>query len=139
MSDRRRDRFKDALGAVFSSHPSSPPSSTTDPSAIAGTPVIIPEATSVGTTLSEAPSVLNSVAISPSESVPGNVTPNSKDLVVDQLGLAVDAAEKLAALVTTVPFIAPVAGILSQIVTVYKVGLDSLFAGIHKIKYSSRK
>ncbi|KAJ7260217.1 ankyrin repeat-containing domain protein [Mycena rebaudengoi] len=123
MSDRRRDCFKDALGAVFSSHPSSPsspPSSTTDPSAIAGTPVIIPEATSVGTTLSEAPSVLNSVAISPSESVPGNVTPNSKDLVVDQLSLAVDAAEKLAGLVTNVPFIAPVAGLLSQIVTVYK-------------------
>ncbi|KAJ7269760.1 ankyrin repeat-containing domain protein [Mycena rebaudengoi] len=44
----------------------------------------------------------------------------TKDSVVDNVALAVDVAEKLAGFVQTVPFIAPVAGCLSQIIKVYK-------------------
>ncbi|KAJ7473700.1 ankyrin repeat-containing domain protein [Mycena galericulata] len=45
---------------------------------------------------------------------------NSKDIVIDNIALALDMAEKLAGFVKTVPFIAPAAGFLSQIVKTYK-------------------
>ncbi|KAJ7434133.1 hypothetical protein B0H11DRAFT_2296458 [Mycena galericulata] len=45
---------------------------------------------------------------------------NSQDCVIDNIALALDMAEKLAGFVKTVPFIAPAAGFLSQIVKTYK-------------------
>ncbi|KAJ7434118.1 ankyrin repeat-containing domain protein [Mycena galericulata] len=44
----------------------------------------------------------------------------SQDCVIDNIALALDMAEKLAGFVKTVPFIAPAAGFLSQIVKTYK-------------------
>ncbi|KAJ7434127.1 hypothetical protein B0H11DRAFT_2258741 [Mycena galericulata] len=45
---------------------------------------------------------------------------NSQDVVIDNIALALDMAEKLAGFAQTVPFIAPAAGFLSQIVKTYK-------------------
>ncbi|KAJ7206286.1 ankyrin repeat-containing domain protein [Mycena pura] len=50
---------------------------------------------------------------------------NSKDLVIDNISLALDVAEKLAGFVQTVPFIAPAAEFLSQIVKAYKEAKDT--------------
>ncbi|KAJ7285924.1 ankyrin repeat-containing domain protein [Mycena rebaudengoi] len=50
----------------------------------------------------------------------GTKSTRMKDSVVDNVALAVDVVEKLAGFVQTVPFIAPVAGCLSQIIKVYK-------------------
>ncbi|KAJ7269766.1 ankyrin repeat-containing domain protein [Mycena rebaudengoi] len=75
-------------------------------------------ATNPGGDTSISPSAVTSSAKDP-PSV-GMKSTSMKDSVVDNVRLAVDVAEKLAGFVQTVPFIAPVAGCLSQIIKVYK-------------------
>lgn len=79
------------------------------------------------------------VVLSPSD--PPAVEPTSHDskpLVVDNLALAFDITEKLAGFVQTVPFIAPAAGVLGQIVKAYKVCLNS-YGILRKFQYCPRK
>ncbi|KAJ7227586.1 hypothetical protein B0H12DRAFT_1193209 [Mycena haematopus] len=71
---------------------------------------------------------LQSVTVVPSANdspIAGAEVTNSKDLAIDNLALAFDVAEKLAGFVQTVPFIAPAAGLLSQIAKVYKEAEDT--------------
>ncbi|KAJ7912934.1 hypothetical protein B0H13DRAFT_2472517 [Mycena leptocephala] len=59
---------------------------------------------------------------SPSASDPSVVTTKSKtkDTIVDNIALAVDVVADLSGFIESVPFIEPVARLLSQIITVYK-------------------
>ncbi|KAJ7882491.1 hypothetical protein B0H13DRAFT_2344573 [Mycena leptocephala] len=60
---------------------------------------------------------------SPSASDPSAVSTKStktKDTIVDNVALAVDVAADLSGFIESVPFIEPVARLLSQIITVYK-------------------
>jgi hypothetical protein len=52
----------------------------------------------------------------------------TEDVVVSNISLALDVAEKLAGFFQTVPFVALAAGVLSQGLKVYKVRLDKYFS-----------
>ncbi|KAJ7092512.1 ankyrin repeat-containing domain protein [Mycena crocata] len=58
--------------------------------------------------------------VSPAENYPPVVGVKGKDLVVDNIALALDVVDSLAEFLRSVPFIAPAAGVLSQLVTAYK-------------------
>ncbi|KAJ7646424.1 hypothetical protein DFH06DRAFT_578585 [Mycena polygramma] len=131
---RRRDRFKRVFEAIMPSRPSSPGTSPLIQPQPGGAPQIRPRPTitidtdvsSSGITISTADPQL---APSPSGSVLAGTGPSlgelpvagadSKELVIDNLRLVFDVVEKLGGFAQTVPFIAPVAGLLSQIVKGY--------------------
>jgi hypothetical protein len=53
-------------------------------------------------------------------------TSRAKDAAVDNMTLLLDVTEKLAGFAQTIPFIAPAAGFLSQVLKVYKVRSSNL-------------
>jgi hypothetical protein len=54
----------------------------------------------------------------------GATSTSAKDTTFDNLALVLDITEKLAGFAQTIPFIAPAAGFLSQILKAYKVCLN---------------
>ncbi|KAJ7769707.1 hypothetical protein B0H14DRAFT_352620 [Mycena olivaceomarginata] len=96
-----------------------------NPLSILAQPVLSPAKSAGG--FSTTPSI-QSVPMVPSANdspIASAKVTNSKDLAIDNIALAFDVAEKLAGFVQTVPFIAPAAGFLSQIVKVYKEAQDT--------------
>ncbi|KAF7358528.1 hypothetical protein MVEN_00903700 [Mycena venus] len=134
-----RQRFKSKLKGIFNSRPSSPvnTSSPSQPESVLGSAVnsqgsttSIPHPSPIASEgpiadnarFTEIPAAAHSVPIvvvtpSASDSLAGH---SKKDVVIDNLTLVFDTAEKLAELAQNVPFIAPVAGALSQILKAYK-------------------
>ncbi|KAJ7269695.1 hypothetical protein C8J57DRAFT_1227412 [Mycena rebaudengoi] len=81
------------------------------------------EGASFATSPSGGVSSISPLAVTSSAKNPPSVgmkSASTKDSVVDNLRLVVDVVEKLTGFVQTIPFIAPVAGCLSQIIKVYK-------------------
>ncbi|KAJ7613825.1 hypothetical protein DFH06DRAFT_136367 [Mycena polygramma] len=139
LTMRRRDHLKRVFGAFLPSRPSSPASSPP----IQQQPVVVPEirprpALRIDTgasppdtavSITDPPlaaahkslSVLAGAVAASSDDLPlaGFKPTDSRDIVIDNLGVAFDVAEKLVGFAQTVPFIAPVAGLLSQIVKTY--------------------
>ncbi|KAJ7723733.1 hypothetical protein DFH07DRAFT_1067168 [Mycena maculata] len=129
----RPSRLKNAVAGIFRPRPS--PQSASEaviPSAatsIYGAPVQADNTadprstTSPGDTTSSPP-----VATAPSARdlpVAGANSTGTKDSVIDNLALALDVTEKLASFAQTIPFIAPAAGFLSQILKTYKEVKDA--------------
>jgi hypothetical protein len=64
-------------------------------------------------------------SVSLSESVIGAISTSTKDSTVDNAVLVLDIVEKLSGFAQTIPFIAPAAGFLSQILKAYKVRMNN--------------
>ncbi|KAJ7498167.1 ankyrin repeat-containing domain protein [Mycena galericulata] len=119
MPDRPSHHLKHVVAGIFRPRPSllSTSGSVLTPAvtSIHGAPIQVdPPSNTSPATVPSIPAI--DVAISPS-------APLAKDSLVDNIALALDIATKLAGFVQTVPFIAPAAGFLSQILKAYKVDL----------------
>ncbi|KAJ7879081.1 ankyrin repeat-containing domain protein [Mycena olivaceomarginata] len=134
MSERTSRRFKNAVAGVFRTRPPPPSASGSVPPPTAidtpGTPIQANNSQSPSTVdaLSAAHGATSSIpptSVSLSESVIGAISTSTKDSTVDNAVLVLDIVEKLSGFAQTIPFIAPAAGFLSQILKAYKEVQDA--------------
>ncbi|KAJ7319384.1 hypothetical protein DFH08DRAFT_1086266 [Mycena albidolilacea] len=111
MSERTSRRFKNAVAGVFRTRPSPPSASgSVPPPAAIDTP-----GTPIQANNSQSPSTVDALS-----AAHVYIFHSTNDSAIDNAVLVLDIVEKLSGFAQTIPFIAPAAGFLSQILKAYK-------------------